>query len=308
VTSSNYPARSTGEPAPTGVPGVFTFSGHGDKDIAGFQYSWSELGVNGCSYSGDYGQLECPDWLSGPGTVRANTPGGTATVELSPLRSGPGQLNVRSIDLAGNVSATTTYEMFLPSSEPEITVTSGTPQWDKEVVLKITPAPGVSGVTDYDITVGNGDTETRQPDEDGTAYFSFIATDSHGVNVTVRSRSANGFVSPTSRYSHYFSPEPGVASDVYDSHASGAVGGVGVQGKFTFTPPPGWRGVASYRYTFADDGSPLIDVPAGPDGSAEITWTPSASGQVTLTVYAVKPDGTVSDYANWYSFEVAGAQ
>lgn len=304
VTSSNYPAYSTGQPVPVGEPGLFTFSGHGDKDIAGFQYSWNELGVNGCSNSGAYGQLVCPDRLSGPGTVRANAPGGTATVALSPPRAGPALLRVRSIDVAGNSSDTVTYQMYIPPSEPRITVLSGTPLWNKEVVLKISPAPGVSEVTEYDITAPTGDHDTRRVDADGTADYRFFATDVNGGEVKVRSHSANGFVSTEASYRYRFDPWPGVVSDVYDSNAEIPVGGVGVQGSFTFTPPAGWTDVAKYRYSFDDDGSE-IDVPAMADGSARITWTPSASGYVTLTVYAVRPNGTLSPYANWYSFEVA---
>ncbi|MFG1678460.1 hypothetical protein [Micromonospora sp. NPDC049282] len=127
---------------------------------------WTTLGVNVCEWSGDLGQLVCPDPLSGPGTVRADSPGGTATATVNPP------------------------------------------------------------------------------------------------------------------------------------------GGVGVPGTFTFSPPAGWLDVAAYRYSFGDDE--LTEVAADGDGRASVTWTPAAGGYVTLTVYAVKGDGTVSDYANWYSFEVAG--
>nr|BFE77339.1 hypothetical protein GCM10020092_106400 [Actinoplanes digitatis] len=45
---------------------------------------------------------------------------------------------------------------------------------------------------------------------------------------------------------------------------------------------------------------------ADEDGRATIRWTPTQSGPVTLTVYAVKADGTWGDYPNWYGFQVAG--
>jgi hypothetical protein len=38
---------------------------------------------------------------------------------------------------------------------------------------------------------------------------------------------------------------------------------------------------------------------------AAIDWTPTVAGYVTLVVYAVRADGTVGDWPNHHSFEVA---
>ncbi|MFG1869989.1 hypothetical protein [Micromonospora arborensis] len=303
VTSANYPENGNGGSVPAGVPAVFTFSGNGNKDIAGFQYSWRSLGIGGCSDSGEYGQLVCPDPFSGPGAVKANTPGGSATVMVNPIGSGPQTLTVRSIDFAGNVSETVEYRTFLPNTAPEVRVENGVPQWGDEVVLKFVPAPGVTGVHEYEITLDGREPETRNAQEDGTAYFSFVATNPEGHQLTVRSHSDNGFVSPEGNWFTYFNPGPGVKSDVYYSPDGSAVGGVGVEGTFTFSPPPGWTDTAAYRYSF-DEAEPT-EVAADANGRATITWTPTASGYVTLTVNPVRADGTVSREATWYSFEVA---
>ncbi|MCX5068107.1 hypothetical protein OOJ91_19885 [Micromonospora lupini] len=305
VTSANYPADTTGEWGPAGVSGIFTFSGKGDKDIAGFEYSWGGLGVHGCSATGEYGQLECHDPLDLPGSVRANTPGGSATVTLNPPGSGLQRLSVRSVDLAGNASETVTYSTFVRPSEPEVRVESGVPEWGQEVVLKFVPAAGVTGVREYEITLDGRDPEMRSAEEDGTAYFSFVANRADGHNVTVRSHSDNGFVSAASNWSTYFYPGPGVKSDVYFSPDGSPVGGVGVEGTFTFSPPPGWTDTTAYQYSF--NYAEPIEVAADANGRATITWTPTAGGYVDLTVYAVRANGTVSDYPNWYSFEVAAS-
>ncbi|MFC6609856.1 hypothetical protein ACFQFC_22845 [Amorphoplanes digitatis] len=139
VTSANYPVDGA---APPGVPAVFTFSGHGDKDVAGFQYSWNGLGVNSCGGGGDLGELVCRDPLTLPGTIRANAPGGTATVTINPTGSGPQRLTVRSIDQAGNVSPETQYETFVPWSAPEVRVEGGKPEWNQDVLLKSLPQAG----------------------------------------------------------------------------------------------------------------------------------------------------------------------
>ncbi|MEU1359066.1 hypothetical protein ABZ356_04400 [Micromonospora zamorensis] len=93
------------------------------------------------------------------------------------------------------------------------------------------------------------------------------------------------------------------ASDVYYSPDGSAVGGVGVEGTFTFSPPPGWTDTAAYRYSF--DDAEQTEVAADGNGRATIPWTPTASGYVTSTVYPVRADGTVSRDATWYYFEVA---
>ena len=79
---------------------------------------------------------------------------------------------------------------------------------------------------------------------------------------------------------------------------------MGVEGTFEFSPPPGWTDTKAYRYTFAWDQEP-IEVPAGEDGRASITWAPTESGYTSLDVWAVKADGTRGDYSNSYSFVVA---
>ncbi|MGC5289035.1 hypothetical protein [Micromonospora sp. DT231] len=303
VTSANYPADSTGEWAPAGVPGTFTFSGNGNKDVAGFEYSWRGLGVRSCSTSGDYGQLECPNPLDQPGAVRADKPGGSATVTINPSDFGTQTLTVRSIDLAGNVSGTVEYRTLVPWTAPEVREENGPPQWGQEVLLRFVPAPGVTGVREYEITLDGRDPEIRSAEEDGTAYFRFVSTKPDGPQITVRSRSDNGFVSQAASWSGYYSPGPGVRSEVYYSRDGSPVGGVGVEGTFTFSPPVGWTDTKAFRYSF-DDAEPT-EVAADENGRATITWTPTASGYVTLTVYGVHADGSVGYDANWYSFEVA---
>lgn len=306
ISSSNYPASGSATWAPVGVPGKFTFSGNGDPDVAGFQYSWNDLGGNGCSY-GDLGQLVCKNPLDAPGTIKPKAPGGSATVTLSPADDGPRRLTVRSIDTAGNVSSSVVYEVRVPTSDPQIVVQSGKPRWGEEVLLKFTPAEGVTGVREYEIVLDGQQPETREADENGTAYFSFTAGRPEGHNLRVRSRSENGFVSSDAFWSTYFEQWPGVTSDIYvypeDGHA---VGGVGVQGTFTFSPPPGWTDTVAYRYSFNVFGKDVTEVAAGAGGSATITWAPTASGRTTMTVYAVRADGSKSR-SNSYSFYVANA-
>ncbi|MEV6526952.1 hypothetical protein AB0M43_33990 [Longispora sp. NPDC051575] len=301
--TSSYPTGGEEGPPP-GVPGVFTFSGGGDPDVAGFEYTWGSIfSVPGCSVSGDAGQLECTDPLAGHQVVRATTPGGTASVTLSPPDSGPQRLMVRSLDRAGNRSPEhATFEFWAPWTDPQITPTPGTPEWGEQVTLRFAPGTGVTGVTSYEYQINSAEPRQVTAGADGTATVSFLADNVDGYSVVVRSRSSNGFVSTQGRWLHSFYPGPGVRSEVYPERGEPG-GGIGVAGTFTFSRPPGWTTVHEYRYSF--NGGPELTVAAGPDGKATVTWTPTESGGAYLDVFAVRPDGTQSNYGNFYEFMVA---
>jgi hypothetical protein len=166
------------------------------------------------------------------------------------------------------------------------------------VRLRFTPAPGIEGVTAYEIE--RDGVEGRETVPAGADY-TFTASELSGPSLHIRSLSDNGFVSAPARWFALFESGPGVVSEIYDESSPFPGGGEGVAGTFTFSPPPGWSEVASYRYDF--DGLDPGEAPAGPDGRASITWTPSHSGYFTLTVTAVRADGTAGD-SRWYSFEV----
>lgn len=301
VTSSNYPPNGSEDPAPIGEPGVFTFSAGGDLDTAGFEYTWSEFGVAGCTQM-EYGRLSCPDPLDGHNVVRADAPGGSATVALTPDRSGSVRLRVRSVDVAGNRSEPAQYEVFVPWADPGIALVGGEPEWNKPFTLRFTPYPGVTGTVEFEYRFNNRDPQVVPAGADGTATATFLA-DTTNLRVTVRSRSTNGWVSPESSWSHYIGPWPVVNSDIYPKGEEPS-GGVGVTGTFTFSPPPGWTEIQGYRYSFAWDAEPVF-VAAGADGRASITWTPQESGAYYLEVYPVRPDGTNGDYSAYYWFQVA---
>lgn len=87
---------------------VFTFSGNGNTDVAGFYYTWSEPSVPVCEI-GQYALYRCPEPFSGATEVRADAPGGFVTLHLPPP-NGWGTLKVRAIDEAGQTSTLVHYE------------------------------------------------------------------------------------------------------------------------------------------------------------------------------------------------------
>jgi hypothetical protein len=99
--------------------------------------------------------------------------------------------------------------------------------------------------------------------------------------------------------------EPSVTSDDYPR--SGANGGPGVAGSFTFTPDR--AGVTSYLYRFGDE--PERTVAAGPDGTATVSWKPGSYpdadfGYVTLRVR--QHIGTIASVAVAYEFGLASLE
>jgi hypothetical protein len=103
----------TNPSAPTvtsAAPGEFTFNGNGDPDTAGFEYTWGEFSVPGCEYH-EYVILVCREPFSGATMVRADAPGGTVTVNLTPPHLGTNVLRVRALDATGRLSPSVRFEI-----------------------------------------------------------------------------------------------------------------------------------------------------------------------------------------------------
>jgi hypothetical protein len=303
VTSANYPPSANG-PVPIGEPGTFTFAAT-DSDTVGFQYGWEMLGVIGGCETKEFGRVACTDPFSVPGTVRADRPGGTATVTVNPPGPPRGRLLVRSIDSAGQISPEVAYEVFVRfDGAPTIIQVGDQPRWDKPITLRFSPYPGITGTTGYEYRINGFEPHTVAAGPDGAATITFSPPNLFYVTVEVRSKSANGWISPNNSWQVFFPPGAGVSSDIYLANGLPG-GGVGVTGTFTFTPPGGWTEIRGYEYSFPFDGTDPVFVPAGPDGTATVTWTPEASGFVEMDVRGIRPDGTPGDDVNPYFFEVA---
>ncbi|MCC8243354.1 hypothetical protein [Saccharothrix luteola] len=303
ITSPNYPPYDGSSTVPAGEDGVFVFDARGDADTIGFGYTWgSTIPVHGCS-AGELGRLICSDPLDGAQAIRADHPGGTATTTLVPPGAGPQKLTAWSIDAAGNRSEPSRYPVFIPATSPSITLVGDEPRWNRDVTLRFAPLPALADRTvGFVYRLDSGDQQVIAAGADGTATITFRADDPRGHTVTVSSRSADGWVSGAETWTHYFFPGPEVHSDVYTDSGE-PTGGVGVPGTFTFSPPPGWTQVSAYSYSV--DWGEYVDVPAGPDGVATITLTPSTSGYHDLDVYAINADGGYGEYSNLFSFNVA---
>jgi hypothetical protein len=306
VTSGNYPPASQGT-GPIGEPAQFTFDGHDDPDTAGFAYFWGTdtpvVGV--CNYGGPLGQLVCPDPFSHPGTIRADAPGGRASVTLSPLADwfGPLTLSVTALDEAGNVSQWVRYQIWPAYTPPTVTV-APQPICGNSATISFAPYPGVKNVTSYSYTVegSTSRTGTVAADAQGNATLTLsMSTDDYAVRAS--SHSANGYVSPTGYGWLDVNPQPSVQADVY-LNSGQPVGGPGVTGTFTFSPPYDGHWVSAYQYRFGHD--PVQTVTADPNwDTASVQYTPKHPGPQTLTVQTVNADAPGGSCQLSYTFRVA---
>ena len=245
-------------------------------------------------------------WLGGgeQTTVSADADG-TATVVVTPDQPGYNYLYVTSRTSNGLPSAKT-EKLFYLETTPTVTSpdfpTDGTaepPLVGTEVTL--TFHPGMPGVTEWVWSTQFSDEQVVPADPDGTATVHWTTKNWPYLFLTFRSRTAGGVESATAEAGwELTSHAPTVTSTDYPENQTS--GGVGVAGTFVFGPAR--PGVTAYTYTFADGVEHTI--PAEQDGTAAITWTPTAadSGWQTLTVREHLGD-LVSDNTE-YGFRVAG--
>ncbi|HEX8306066.1 MAG TPA: hypothetical protein VF612_14410 [Jatrophihabitans sp.] len=303
ISSANYPPFP-GALGPVGQFAQFTFDAGGDLDTAGFAYSWNvEPGVSGCVWGSVFEPLACPDFLSGPDTVRLASPGGTATVTLNPVSHGPQTLLVAALDAAGNRSELVRYETYVPYSGPTVTQADSRPICGNIARVIFSPHPGLTPVSSYTYAFGQGPAVTVPADADGTAQVSIKENQESG-NLAVTSIGANGFRSSTANHWLNVNPQVSVYSNVYTNYGQ-PVGGVGVTGKFTFQPPFSESGPpAAFSYRFPN--GPTRTVAATDEfGSATVQWAPTRAGQQTLTVQSINADGSPGACTTSYTFTVA---
>lgn len=262
VTSTDYPAGvSEGHGGP-GIPGTFTLSAGGDKQIVGFWY-------------GQYGQTY----------VAADRAGGTATVVITPTQPGLFQLSVAGADKAHNFGPTTTYTFRVNNNAPQIG--DSNPQGDGNQPRTFTFAPSMDGVVSYVYRFNGGPETSVAAGADATASVT-ISTFRPGYNtLTVRSVTATGYRSAEASYGFNLPSAPTVSSDqwTFDSETVGAP--AGTTGSLTFTPVMGT--VTSYTWDI-DWGIPET-VDAAADGTATVSYTPTDPGYHFINVVGHTANG-----------------
>jgi hypothetical protein len=270
----------TGDGSP-GVPRTFTFRSS-MQNITAYVYSFE------------------PD-RSDLTTVPA-LPDGTATITWAPPKGGNFWASVQARNADGILSDTGSQYFFV-NDTPVVTSaefhSSGT---SARLPGTFQLTPRLPGTVEYQYSLDGVD-GTIPAGTGGAASLPFTPPEDGYYYLQVRSRTADGTLSGYALYSFQISSAPLASSPQYPEN--GFSGGPGIPGTFTFTPRS--AGVTAYVYQFLDsssgDPAPAVTVPAGPDGTAVVTFTPTHEGDYGISVQAKSADGALTP-ATAYNFAV----
>jgi hypothetical protein len=299
--TSDYPQNQVHQ---GGVPPVFTFGANGSNDVIGYQYSWtSPLSV----FAVPIGPNGVPQWFdpfTQAGWVRADHAGGSVSISIPPPPSRVATLTMRSITRSYNISDSVTYMIDITDTEPSVSLSTTTPAYGASVTINFAPNPAVTDVDSYTYEFEGAypQSHTVAAGPDGTASASVVPPYFGNVPIVVTSHSKNGWVSSPNEVQVYVDTTPTITSDVYleDTTGSGpSYGGVGVTGTFTFASKV--PNATSVTYSF--DGDSETTIPLNSNGTAQVQWTPDASGQHMVIANVTGADGTVFE-SYYYYFNV----
>ncbi|MER7420318.1 hypothetical protein ABT346_26635 [Micromonospora peucetia] len=225
-------------------------------------------------------------------------PDGTASITWTPSRSGWHRLTVRGVTRDGTVTQPREHSFTVRESKPSITsylYSEYDPMGGIGVPGSFRFSSELPSTVEFVYQLNDGPEQTVAV-TDGTAADLTVTPDRGFRNtLTVRSRSASGELSPAATFVFTVSTSPTVGSTTYPYGETS--GGAGVPGVFTFTPR--MPNVQTYVYQF--DNGPETTVPAGPDGTASVTLTPTEARWYPLSVFAVDAAGNRSDLTyHWF--------
>jgi hypothetical protein len=203
------------------------------------------------------------------------------------------QLGVQSVLADGTQSQGTYYQFNVIDTHPSV-YSNDLNSWPRRdgvgLPLQIQMDSGLPNLTGFAYRFNGGSEQTVATN--GNAYALISVTPEHaGDNtVVVAALLSDGTRSPATTYTFAIWSGPVVT---WTPAGSGTVGK-----PVTFTFHPGLPGVTQYRYTLY--GADEQTIPAGPDGTASVTWTPTSWGFSDVLVTSVGADGTVSDERDQY--------
>jgi hypothetical protein len=273
ISSSDY---SDGEWAGgPGIPGSFTFKiAPGDTDVT--QFRW---GVSGVLENVPVG------------------PDGTATVRFTPATDGVLTMSLTALDKALNRSETVSYTFRVRTTDPQ--VQDGNPDGEIFEPRTMVLSPGMADVVEYTYWLNDGAKTTVPAGADGKATI-VVTPDLVGINyLHVTSRTSAGLPSGQRDYFIRVQTAPTLTSPNFPEDGSGEPPLVGEQVTFTFHP--GMPGVTEYTWKVNRHEEQVV--PAGPDGTATVTWKTRDTDYLSVEVTTRTADGLESE-PNSYTFSL----
>ncbi|HEY3483398.1 MAG TPA: hypothetical protein VGL02_31385, partial [Streptomyces sp.] len=232
--------------------------------------------------------------IAGPVTVAASADG-TGSFTWTPLDTRAQAVRVRSTDAAGTQSEVRYLSVYVDGAAPYVTRTGGA------------DAPGQPGTFTFRSPMKNIAEYVYWPSTDpahkltvparadGSAEVTWTPTQAGNVWFTAQARNTAGVLSAEGSTSFTVYDSPVVTSADFASWPYGPM----LPGSFQLRA----RLAGTVAFEFAVDSYTTTDVPAGPDGTANVTYTPALSGYHTVYVRARTADGKTSGWG-YYSFTV----
>nr|WP_258544710.1 hypothetical protein [Micromonospora provocatoris] len=289
VASATYPSGDWDNAGgAVGVAGSFTFTSVSD-DTVGYQYRFSGAGD-------EYA------------TVPATSLGGPATVTWTPQDASHHSVIVYALDRAGNWSEPNVYEFWVRETRPSV-FSAAYPDWGSNLDYGV----GVPGAFEFTSNVpgtesfawridGDGPSGSVATGGDRTATAMIAPTRAGRQTLYVRSVTADGATHPERAYTFVVDNAPRVTGDV-DRY-------VIIGSSLRFHLAPRMPEVTSYLYWTRDHNGNEPDektvLPAGVDGTADLTWTATSESTQALYVQSRSADGTLSQ-PRFISISVSGA-
>lgn len=224
---------------------------------------------------------------------------GTATITYD-VPVGVSGVIVRVTSVNADGAASDENDGYLTVADPTVQVDNPWPDYgDPAGGVGV---PGQFGFYNWDLTtettkyvwhVNDGPVQEIAPDPASWEQLATYTPDHTGDNTLyVQREFTDGSLSPMTTVSFKVGTHPLITSDVYPSDAWS--GGPGQQGVFTFSG--GMPGIVSYTYQVLDGNgvdAATGSVDASADGSAQVTFTPSAGN----TIYTFQVTGHTADGA-----------
>ena len=262
ITSTDYVYEFPGNGG-TGIPGAFTFDAQGDQSVVGFRWDG--------------------------GYVAADHPGGTATVQYTPVRSGPSDIYASSVDAAGNTSPSGGYRYWVASNEPAVACTPASDYLGVPRQCTFSPR-GNGGATAYVYKFNQGPETTVAAGADGTATVTVTPTaPTQFQTLTVRTLLTNGNLTAAT------DAHPGILLGEPEVDVPAGVQ-VGKPAEFTFHAVLPSSATFSYSW---DEGE-VVTVPVDADGTGKVTIVPDELGYHLLSVFSTTATGQRSGTSDTY--------
>ncbi|MER5456816.1 hypothetical protein ABT008_18695 [Micromonospora sp. NPDC002389] len=230
----------------------------------------------------------------GAGSVAAR-PDGTADLTWTAAHHEIRSLLVQSVSADGTISASRRIGYSVDGATPTVSRTPGV-GWVEPATFTVRTR--MANPVEYVVTV-NSDAASRQtltPGADGSATFQLLPTVKGTHFITVYARDAAGVQTSTATHLWSVSNRPPVTSTGFPADGVGRVW----PGSFTFTA--GMPGTTAFRYRI-NEGL-VTTLPAGPDGTATLSWTPPGVGDYELLAWSATAAGATSSVTE-HRFRIA---